>query len=252
MITVIPAIDIIDGACVRLKQGDYSQKQIYSSDPVAVAISFRDAGATQIHLVDLDGAKAGRVVSASILEKVSALPGLRVDFGGGVQSESDLALVFKSGASQVNCGTIAVKQRELFLSWLTRSGEDSIILSADVRGEQICVSGWQERTEINIFTLLDDYISAGLKWLCCTDIARDGMGSGPAIKLYKKLIDRYPHLSVISSGGISSLDDIRILQDAGLKACIVGRALYDGLIDPIELFKEFPAQGFSEAKEATC
>jgi phosphoribosylformimino-5-aminoimidazole carboxamide ribotide isomerase len=252
MINVIPAIDIINGACVRLKQGDYAQKQIYSTDPVAVATMFRDCGAKQLHLVDLDGAKAGRIANSEILSKISAIVGLRVDFGGGVQSQNDISQAFACGASQVNCGTVAVKQREQFLNWLKLYGPESLILSADVRNEQIYVSGWQEQTELNIFEFLDDYVGAGLKWLCCTDITRDGMNSGPAFELYKKLVVRYPSLSVISSGGVSSIEDVSRLEDVGLQGCIIGRALYDGLLNAMELFKKFPGQELNKPLEAVC
>jgi len=252
MITIIPAIDIIDGACVRLKQGDYTQKQIYSLDPLATAQRFYDLGARRLHLVDLDGAKAGRVVNSPILAQLAAIPGLDIDFGGGIQSDQDIESAFACGAKQVNCGTIAVKQKALFLTWLKKYGSDAIILSADVRGELVSVSGWQEQTKINIFALLDDYVAAGLKWLCCTDIGRDGMNSGPSLELYKTLVGRYPLLSVISSGGVSSIDDVRKLEDAGLTACIIGRALYDGLIDPRELFARFAPTNNSQEFEVSC
>ncbi|HMG92033.1 MAG TPA: 1-(5-phosphoribosyl)-5-[(5-phosphoribosylamino)methylideneamino]imidazole-4-carboxamide isomerase [Chryseolinea sp.] len=227
---IIPAIDIIDGKCVRLVQGDYTQKTIYNENPLDVAQSFEDAGLTHLHLVDLDGAKAGKVVSWQVIEKVTRGTSLKVDFGGGIKTTEEVNRLLEIGVSQVNLGSIAVKQPEKITEWIQQFGADKIILSADVKNEMISLDGWQQNSTINIVTFLRDYIQRGIEHVTCTDISTDGMLTGPNIELYKKILLSFPQLHLIASCGVSSLEDLHELKLIGADGVIVGKAIYEGRI----------------------
>jgi phosphoribosylformimino-5-aminoimidazole carboxamide ribotide isomerase len=227
---IIPAIDIIDGKCVRLVQGDYAQKTIYNENPFEVARSFEDAGLTHLHLVDLDGAKAGKVVSWQVIEKVTRNTSLRVDFGGGIKTTEEVRRLLDLGVSQVNLGSIAVKAPEKITEWIQQFGSDKIILSADVKNEMISIDGWQQNSAINIVTFLREYIQRGIEHVTCTDIGTDGMLTGPNIELYKKILLSFPQLHLIASGGVSSLEDLYDLKQIGADGAIVGKAIYEGRI----------------------
>lgn len=227
---VIPAIDIIEGKCVRLTQGDYSQKKVYNENPLEVAKQFEDAGIIRLHLVDLDGAKAGKIVNWKVLETIAAKTLLTIDFGGGVKSEKDIDIIFNSGGAIATVGSIAVKQPELFYQWLKKYGGEKLLLGADVKGEKISIHGWTEQTDINIFDFLQENISHGLTQAFCTDISKDGLLQGPAIDLYKKVIEKFPSLFFIASGGVSSMQDLEQLKEIGCKGAIIGKAIYEGRI----------------------
>ena len=227
---IIPAIDIIDGKCVRLVQGDYTQKTIYNENPLEVAQSFEHAGLTHLHLVDLDGAKAGKVVSWQVIEKVTKGTSLKVDFGGGIKTTDEVSRLLAMGVSQVNLGSVAVKQPEKITEWIQQFGADKIILSADVKNEMISLDGWQQNSTINIVTFLRDYIQRGIEHVTCTDISTDGMLTGPNIELYKKILLSFPQLHLIASGGVSSLEDLHELKLIGADGVIVGKAIYEGRI----------------------
>ena len=230
MIEIIPAIDLIDGKCVRLSQGDYSQKKIYNENPLEVAKMFADAGIRRLHLVDLDGAKAQHIVNQDVLETIVTKTNLIVDFGGGLKSDDDLRIAFECGASMITGGSIAVKNPPVFISWLEKFGADKIILGADVKNEKIAVSGWIETTEIKLIPFLENYIRKGISKIICTDISKDGMLQGPAIQLYKKIISNFTDVYLIASGGVGSLQDVEKLQDIGVPAVIIGKAFYEGNI----------------------
>lgn len=232
---IIPAIDIIDGKCVRLTQGDYSTKKIYNEDPVAAALEFEAMGLRYLHVVDLDGARSGTIKNERVLQEISRQTSLQVDFGGGIKSEEDLQKALDAGAEQVTCGSIAVKHPELVLRWLEKFGRDKIILGADVSEGYIAVSGWQEKTTLAIEDLLHMYIDDGMKYVICTDISSDGMLKGPNFELYSGLLETFPGLHLIASGGVSSTDDLKRLQDLGIEGVIIGKALYEGSIDLEEL-----------------
>ena len=236
-IEVIPAIDIINGKCVRLSQGDYSQQKIYNEHPLEVARQFEDAGLKRVHLVDLDGAKQGMVKNWNVLETLAAKTALVIDFGGGIGTSKDLQIVFDSGAAFATVGSIAVKNEKLFLEWLLNYGADKFLLGADVRNEKISISGWQENTEIWIYDFIEKYIQAGIKQIFCTDISLDGVMQGPSLELYKNIVQKFPDLHFIASGGIRSLDDIFGLEEAGCRGAIVGKAIYEGLIKLKDLAK---------------
>lgn len=229
-IEVIPAIDIINGKCVRLTQGDYSRQKIYNEHPLEVARQFEDAGLKRLHLVDLDGAKQGAVQNWKVLETLAGKTGLVIDFGGGISADKDLQIVFDSGASFATVGSIAVKNEKLFLEWLLNYGAERFLLGADVRGEKISIGGWQENTEIWIYDFMEKYIRSGIKQIFCTDITLDGAMQGPSLELYKNIVQKFPDLNFIASGGIRSLDDISELEEAGCRGAIVGKAIYEGLI----------------------
>ncbi len=237
MIEIIPAIDIIDGKCVRLSQGDYQQKKIYNENPLEVAKEFEDNGISRLHLVDLDGAKANHIVNYKVLERIALRTNLIIDFGGGLKTDEDLSIAFDSGAKMVTGGSIAVKNPERFTSWLDKYGCEKIILGADVKDRKIAVSGWLESTTSEIFDFLQDYQSKGVKKVICTDIAKDGMLQGPSIDLYKEILEQYPDLYLIASGGISSMDDIYALQEANVPAVIFGKAIYEGKITMKDLYQ---------------
>ncbi|HYX08573.1 MAG TPA: 1-(5-phosphoribosyl)-5-[(5-phosphoribosylamino)methylideneamino]imidazole-4-carboxamide isomerase [Bacteroidales bacterium] len=237
MIEIIPAIDIIEGKCVRLSQGDYNVKKIYNEDPVKVAKEFEDAGIRRLHLVDLDGAKEKHIVNLPVLEKIVSNTSLQVDFGGGIKSGEDLDAVFDAGASLATIGSVAVTQQALFLSWLSNYGPDKLILGADVRDNYIAVSGWLETTGTRLFDFLDNYTAYGVKNILCTDISRDGMLIGTALELYDDLQKRYKQSKIIASGGVASVNEVEKLNDMGIGGVIIGKALYEGNITLEELKK---------------
>ena len=204
---IIPAIDIIDGKCVRLTQGDYEQKTIYNENPLEVAKAFEGAGLKRLHLVDLDGAKEGTVKNWVVLQQIAASTTLSIEFGGGIKQDKDLKIVFESGAAYATIGSLAVKQRDVFVSWLNDYGADKFLLGADVKSEKIAVAGWLETTDIDIYDFLNDYVEHGIQQVFCTDVSKDGKLEGPSLDLYKKVIEQFPSLWFIASGGVSSMDD---------------------------------------------
>ncbi|GAB4126947.1 MAG: 1-(5-phosphoribosyl)-5-[(5-phosphoribosylamino) methylideneamino]imidazole-4-carboxamide isomerase [Raineya sp.] len=232
---IIPAIDLIEGKCVRLTQGDYTQKTIYNEDPLAVAQMFEDAGLQYLHLVDLDGAKQKKVINLNVLEKIAKYTKLHIDFGGGVQSDEDIEKVFEAGAKQVTGGSIAVRNPEMFDNWLQKYGADRIILGADVKNEQIAISGWAEVSHLPILKFLQSYQEKGIKYVICTDISKDGLLQGTAKELYAKIQEHFPDLQLIASGGVSSIQDIRDLAQQGLAGVIIGKAIYENKIKLSEL-----------------
>lgn len=232
---IIPAIDIIDGKCVRLTQGDYAQKKIYNEHPLEVAKEFEDAGLQRLHLVDLDGAKAGQVKNWKVLETIAGKTALTIDFGGGIKQEEDVNIVFNSGAALATVGSIAVKNEEELLRWFTIFSADKFLLGADVKDEKIAIGGWLETTDIWIYDFIEKYTGHGVKQIFCTDVSKDGKLEGPAIDLYKNILQKFPSLHFIASGGVSSLDDLHALRDAGCNGAIVGKAIYEGRIKTNEL-----------------
>jgi len=230
MIEIIPAIDIIEGKCVRLSKGDYDSKKIYNENPVEVAKEFEANGISRLHVVDLDGAKSHHIVNYRILEKIATQTSLVIDFGGGIKSDEDLDIAFSSGAQMITGGSIAVKEPELFSEWISKYGSDKIILGADVKDKKIAVGGWKEGTDVELMPFLDQYIKKGIKKVICTDIECDGMLQGPSIDLYKEILEEYPSLYLIASGGVSCIDDIIKLEEAKVPAVIFGKALYEGKI----------------------
>lgn len=227
---IIPAIDIIDGKCVRLTQGDYAQKKIYNEHPLEVAKQFEDAGLRRLHLVDLDGAKAGQVKNWKVLETIAGKTGLLIDFGGGVKKEDDVHIVFNSGAALATVGSIAVKNEEELVRWFTIFGPDKFLIGADVKNEKIAIGGWIETTDIWIYDFIQKYIQHGAKQLFCTDVSKDGKLEGPATELYRNIISKFPELHFIASGGVSNMHDLDALRQAGCKGVIIGKAIYEGRI----------------------
>jgi phosphoribosylformimino-5-aminoimidazole carboxamide ribotide isomerase len=227
---IIPAIDIIDGKCVRLTEGDYSQKKIYNEHPLEVAKQFEDAGLTRLHLVDLDGAKAGAVKNWKVLETIAGKTSLIIDFGGGIKKENDVKIILNSGAAFATVGSIAVKDELEFIKWLLIFGADKFLLGADVKEEKIAINGWTQKTDIWIYDFIEKYIAHGMKQIFCTDVSKDGKLEGPSIELYKNIIAKFPELYFIASGGVSSIKDLEELQSIGCKAVIVGKAIYEGRI----------------------
>lgn len=232
---IVPAIDIIDGKCVRLTQGDFTKKKVYREDPVEVAMEFQDADLDCLHLVDLDGAKKGKVVNWDVIREIQEQTALSVDFGGGVKTESDVEQLLELGVHQINIGSLALKEPEIFRGWLKKYGPENFVLSADVRGETIAINGWLEETKFRLFDLIDSFAKDGLEYLSCTDIGSDGTLSGPNIGLYKKLVKRYPNLKIVASGGVGSMDDLRELRYAKVYGVIIGKAIYEGKIKLEEL-----------------
>lgn len=228
--TIIPAIDIIDGKCVRLVKGDYKQKTIYHEDPLHAAKQFEDAGLQRLHLVDLDGAKAGKVMNWKVLENISSETKLIIDFGGGIKTEKDLQTVFNAGASMAAIGSIAVKNEKLFLQWVQQYGVEKFFLGADVKDKQIAISGWLEDTRIDVFSFLEKYLAEGIDHVFCTDISKDGMLEGPATDLYKEILEKFPMIKLVASGGVSNVNDLHSLRDAGCSGAIVGKAFYENKI----------------------
>lgn len=238
MIELIPAIDIINGQCVRLTKGDYNQKTVYHDSPAEVAQSFAQIGFQRLHVVDLDGAKSKHIVNVEALQAITSHTKLTVDFGGGIKTDADIEQAFNHGASMVTVGSIAVTQPSLFISWMEKYGADRLILGADVRNGKISINGWKEDSEEDLLPFLKKYVDAGVHNVLCTEISKDGTLQGPAIDLYKEVMSAYPDLHFIASGGVSSIDDIKALDAAGIPAVVFGKAIYEGRIDLNELMRK--------------
>jgi len=232
---IIPAIDLIEGKCVRLTEGDYAQKKIYNEDPLEVAKAFEGIGLMRLHLVDLDGAKAGEVVNWKVLEKIANQTSLKIDFGGGIKKENTLKTVLDTGAAYATIGSLAVKNRNIFEEWIERFGAAVFMLGADVFEEKIAIGGWLEKTDIDVYDFMQSYLNKGLTQMFCTDIQKDGKLQGPSIDLYKKIITKFPSLQLIASGGVSNLQDLKDLRAIGCAAAIVGKAIYENRITLQEL-----------------
>lgn len=237
MIELIPAIDIINGQCVRLTKGDYDQKKVYNDDPAAVAKEFEQLGFRRLHIVDLDGAKSKHIVNDAVLRSITTETKLIVDFGGGIKTEEDIEKAFEAGASMVTVGSIAVTKPALFIQWLDKYGADKMILGADVRNGMISINGWKEDSKEELLPFLKKYIDAGVKNVLCTEISKDGTLQGPAVTLYKEVMNAYPQLHLIASGGVSQKEDIEELEREGIPAVVFGKAIYEGRIDLKELLK---------------
>ena len=238
MIELIPAIDIIDGQCVRLTKGDYDQKTVYRDSPAEVAKAFEQIGFKRLHVVDLEGAKSKHIVNDQVLQAITTETNLTVDFGGGIKTDEDIEKAFAAGASMVTVGSIAVTNPELFIGWLEKYGPERMILGADVRHGKISINGWKEDSEEDLLPFLKKYIDAGVRNVLCTEISKDGTLSGPAIDLYQKMMAAYPQLHLIASGGVSSIDDIKALDAAGIPAVVFGKAIYEGRIDLNQLIMD--------------
>ena len=234
---VIPAIDIIDGKCVRLAQGDYNKISLYHKEPLEVAKKFEDAGLKRLHLVDLDGAKAGAVKNWKVLDTIAGKTSLVIDFGGGIKTVKDVEIVFNSGGALATVGSIAVKNEEELVEWMLKFGAEKFLLGADVKNEKITVSAWQEETQIWVYDFIQKYIDHGIEQIFCTDVSKDGKLEGPAIDLYKNIISKFPELFFIASGGVSSVDDLKRLEEIGCRGAIVGKAIYENRITLDELKK---------------
>ena len=226
---IIPAIDIIDGKCVRLSKGNYNSQITYNQNPLEVAKTYEDHGIEFLHLVDLDGAKSNHIINYSILEIIASKTNLKIDFGGGIKTENDVNLAFNSGASQVTCGSVAVKQPEIFCEWILNYGSEKIILGADVRDKYVATDGWINTSNQSIFDFINFYKNKGIETVTCTDISKDGMLEGPSFKLYSKIIDAY-NINLLASGGVSEYDDILKLDDMGCYGIIIGKAIYENKI----------------------
>ena len=235
MIELIPAIDMIEGKCVRLSQGDYGTQKVYAEDPAEMARRLEDAGIRRLHVVDLDGAKAGHIVNYRTLERIATQTDLCIDFGGGLKSDEDLRIAFESGAQMVTGGSIAVREPERFLAWLKAYGSERIILGADAKERKIAVGGWEESTTLELIPFIQDYVQKGVRKVICTDISKDGMLQGPAVELYQEIQREVPEVYLVASGGVSSIADIERLAEAGIPAVIFGKALYEGRISFQEL-----------------
>jgi phosphoribosylformimino-5-aminoimidazole carboxamide ribotide isomerase len=232
---IIPAIDLIEGKCVRLTEGDYAQKKIYNEDPLEVAKAFEGIGLMRLHLVDLDGAKAGAVVNWKVLEKIANQTKLKIDFGGGIKKEAALKSVFEAGATYATIGSLAVKHSAIFEEWIERYGAAVFMLGADVFEEKIAIGGWLEKTDIDVYTFMQSYMDKGIKQMFCTDIQKDGKLQGPSVDLYKKIIAKFSSLQLIASGGVSNLQDLKDLRAIGCSGAIVGKAIYENRISLAEL-----------------
>jgi len=237
MIEIIPAIDIIQGKCVRLSQGDYTKKTVYNENPLEVAKMFEDAGIRRLHLVDLDGAKTHHIVNHKVLETIAQKTGLIIDFGGGLKTDDDLRIAFECGASMITGGSIAVKNPVVFSSWIIKFGADKIILGADVKEGKIAVNGWSETSDIHLFPFIEGYLKKGITKVICTDISKDGMLQGAGVELYKEILSQFPDLYLIASGGVGCLSDIEALDEAGIPAVIFGKSIYEGRIKIKDLQK---------------
>lgn len=235
MIELIPAIDLIDGKCVRLTKGDYDLKTIYNEDPVSQALEFQRLGFRRLHIVDLDGAKSKHIVNDGVLKAITQATDLIVDFGGGIKSEDDIEKAFKAGAHMVTIGSVAVTEPDMFMNWLGKYGAEKIILGADVRNGMVSINGWKEDSSEELLPFLEKYISAGVRNVLCTEISKDGTLAGPATDLYRKVMEQYPHLHLIASGGVSCNADIHRLHENGIPAVVFGKAYYEGKIDIKEL-----------------
>lgn len=234
---IIPAIDIIDGKCVRLTHGDYDQKKVYNEHPLEVAKEFEDAGLYRLHLVDLDGAREGKVRNWKVLETIASKTSLIIDFGGGIKTEKDVRVVFNSGAALATVGSIAVKDEETLSSWLQKFGAVKFFLGADVKDEKITISGWTEQTNILVYDFIQQYMDKGIQHVFCTDVSKDGALEGPSVKLYQDIIEKFPALDFVASGGVSSIDDVNRLQEIGCKGVIIGKAIYEGRVQLKDLQK---------------
>ncbi|MGM0944637.1 MAG: 1-(5-phosphoribosyl)-5-[(5-phosphoribosylamino)methylideneamino]imidazole-4-carboxamide isomerase [Bacteroidota bacterium] len=232
---IIPAIDLIGGKCVRLSQGDYSSKKEYHDDPLEMAKRFEDAGISRLHLVDLDGAKAKKIVNGEVLERICAGTNLQVDFGGGIQADEEIERAFSLGAKQVTGGSIAVKNSALFEDWITKYGSEKIILGADAKNRKIAVGGWEETTSVDLIPFIKSYFDKGIRYVICTDVAKDGLLQGPSVDLYQEILQEIPNLKLIASGGVSSVKDLEDLEKSGVYGAIVGKAYYEGRVTLEEL-----------------
>ncbi len=230
MIELIPAIDIIGGKCVRLTKGDYQQQKVYNDDPVAQAMEFESLGFKRLHIVDLDGAKSKHIVNEEVLRGITSATNLIVDFGGGIKTDEDIEKAFDAGAQMVTIGSVAVSQPEMFMSWLEKYGTERIILGADVRNGKVSINGWKEDSSEDLIPFLKRYVEAGVSNVLCTEISKDGTLQGPAIELYKEIMDAFPTLHLIASGGVSSNEDINQLEKEGIPAVVFGKAYYEGRI----------------------
>ena len=227
---IIPAIDIIEGKCVRLSKGKYSTKKIYNEDPLDAAMTFEDFGLKYLHLVDLDGAKARKIINYKVLENISSKTNLKIDFGGGLKSNNDLKIAFESGADQITGGSIALTDPELFKSWIDNYGQDKIILGADVKNENIAINAWDRISENKVEPFINNYLNYGIKYVICTDIDKDGMLNGPSFKLYEKIIKKNKMIKLIASGGVSKISDLPILSKLGCEGVIIGKAIYENKV----------------------
>jgi phosphoribosylformimino-5-aminoimidazole carboxamide ribotide isomerase len=234
---IIPAIDIIDGKCVRLTHGDYNQKKIYNEHPLEVALEFENSGINRLHLVDLDGAKAGSVKNWKVLENLAGKTSLVIDFGGGIKSENDVRIVLNSGASLATVGSITVKEPETFQNWINIFSAKKFFVGADVKGEKITISGWTENTDLDVFDFIQQQMDHGIQKIFCTDVSKDGALEGPSVELYRDIVQKFPSLHFVASGGVSSMDDIARLQEAACSGVIIGKAIYEGRILLSELKK---------------
>ncbi len=234
-IELIPAIDIIEGKCVRLTKGEYSSQKTYSENPLEIAKQLEDIGVKRLHMVDLDGAKSKHIVNHKVLETIANSTSLKIDFGGGIKSDADIHTAFDSGASLVTIGSVASTSPEMFMSWIDKYGTDKIILGADVRNGMISINGWKEDSQYSLFDFLDKYIEAGIINILCTEISRDGMLEGPATDLYKEIMQRYPNINLIASGGISCMKDIEVLDDNGIPSIVFGKAMYEERISMADI-----------------
>lgn len=234
---IIPAIDIIEGKCVRLSQGDYNTKKIYNESPLEVAKEFEDHGIQYLHLVDLDGAKSKHIVNHRVLEQIASNTQLKIDFGGGLKSDGDLKIAFESGATQITGGSIAVKNPEIFESWLQKFGSEKIILGADANNEKIATNGWQDESELELLPFIQQYGKKGVQYVICTDISKDGMLQGPSVDLYRRILNETENIKLIASGGIATFDDLPLLAEIGCEGTIIGKAIYEGRIGLKDLEK---------------
>lgn len=234
---IIPAIDLIEGKCVRLTEGDYTQKKIYNEDPLEVAKTFEGVGLMRLHLVDLDGAKAGEVVNWKVLEKIATKTNLQIDFGGGIKKEAILNAVLDAGATYATIGSLAVKEPATFAEWINKFGANKFMLGADVYNEKIAIGGWLEKTELSVYDFMQSYLVKGIRQMFCTDIQKDGKLEGPSIVLYQKIIKTFPSLNLIASGGVSSVEDLIALKKIGCTGAIVGKAIYENRISLTDLSK---------------
>ncbi len=237
MIELIPAIDIIEGKCVRLTQGDYSTRKVYNEDPLEVAKMLEDNGIRRLHVVDLDGAREGRIINYRTLDRIASRTSLIIDFGGGLKGESDVEIAFESGAQMITGGSIAVREPETFGAWIDKFGSERILLGADAKDRKIAIGGWKETTDVELIPFIEGYYKKGITKVVCTDIARDGMLQGPSVELYKEIREAIPTLYIIASGGVSSVADIERLEEAGIPAVIFGKALYEGRIQLRDLLR---------------
>jgi len=229
-VRIIPAIDIIEGKCVRLSKGDYETKKIYNENPLEVAKAFEDHGIQHLHLVDLDGAKSKHIVNYKVLDQLASKTSLQIDFGGGLKSDEDLRIAFESGAQQITGGSIAVRDPEIFKNWIVAYGNEKIILGADCHNTKIAISGWQEESQLEVKSFIEDYTNKGIRYVICTDISKDGMLEGPSVELYKDILNTTPEIHLVASGGITTINDLETLLEIGCEGAIIGKAIYENRI----------------------